>query len=264
MSQAKPNLKGRGNLLVLGGTGDAVKFVEKFSQLCPEINIETSLAGRTKQPQNLVGSVRIGGFGGVDGLANYLIEKKIDYLIDITHPCAGQISRNAFLACQITKTPLLFFDRPAWEKHPNDRWIEIENLDQVPQAIPSWSKRIFVTTGRQNLAPFMGLTHLWFLIRSVDPPDQVIPHSKVILDRGPFTLQEELDLLTQYQIDTIVTKNSGGTATYAKILAARALNIPVIMVQRPDPPPGKRVTNLEDALKEVESYFRIYKNSYHL
>jgi precorrin-6A/cobalt-precorrin-6A reductase len=248
-------------LLVLGGTGDSVKFVQKLNQIAPEVEVITSLAGRTKQPQNLVGETRIGGFGGVDGLAQYLVDQKIDCLIDITHPCAAQISQNAFLACQITGVPHLIFYRPAWEKEAPDRWIEITDLEQISEVIPPGTKRIFVTTGRQNLAPFVSLSNYWLLIRCVDPPDLIIPHSKVILDRGPFSLENELKLLTEYQIDTIVTKNSGGTATYAKILAARQLQLPVIMVQRPPLPPGEKVTNLEDAIEAVLYRLRIYKTS---
>lgn len=249
------------NLLVLGGTGDSVKFVQKLSQIAPEINVTTSLAGRTKKPQNLLGNTRIGGFGGVNGLAQYLIDHRIDFLIDITHPCAGQISENAFLACQIAKVPHLIFCRPQWEKDNQDQWIEVFSLEQAPSVIPPGNKRIFLTTGRQNLSPFIPLTDFWFLIRSVDPPDVQIPNSKVILDRGPFTLENELKLLIEYQIDTIVTKNSGGEATYPKIVAARQLKLPVIMVQRPPLPPGNLVTNLEAGIRAVLSYFRIYKNS---
>ncbi len=248
-------------LLVLGGTGDSVKFVQKLSEIAPQITITTSLAGRTKKPQNLIGHTRIGGFGGVNGLAQYLIEHKIDFVVDITHPCAGRISENAFLACQITKVPHLIVSRPQWEKDNQDNWIEVFDLEQVPKVIPQNIRHIFLTTGRQNLLPFIPLTDFWFLIRSVDPPDVLIPNSKVILDRGPFTLENELKLLTEYKIDTIVTKNSGGEATYPKIVAARQLKLPVIMVQRPPLPPGKQVTNLEDGIGAVLYYFGIYKTS---
>lgn len=246
-----------GKLLVLGGTGDAIKFVQTLTQQCPQLDITTSLAGRTSKPKNLIGNVRIGGFGGVNGLVNYLLQNSIDYLIDITHPCAGQISHNAFLACQVTKVPHLIFCRPQWHRQEGDQWIEVANLEQVPQAIPHSAKRIFITTGRQNLTPFVGLTNLWFLIRSVDLPEQTIANSKVILDRGPFSLAKEVELLNEYQIDTIVTKNSGGDATYAKILAARELQLPVIMVQRPPLPAAEIVTTLEEAIQTVLSYFGI-------
>lgn len=136
------------------------------------------------------------------------------------------------------------------------QWIEVANLEQVPQAIPHSAKRIFITTGRQNLTPFVGLTNLWFLIRSVDLPEQTIANSKVILDRGPFSLAKEIELLKEYQIDTIVTKNSGGDATYDKF-AARELQLPVIMVQRPPLPAAEIVTTLEEAIQTVLSYLGI-------
>ncbi|MFN3361944.1 MAG: cobalt-precorrin-6A reductase [Pseudanabaenaceae cyanobacterium] len=243
-------------MLVLGGTGDAVKFVQQFVSRCPQVEVITSLAGRTAQPQNLQGKVRIGGFGGVPGLAEYLVATGIDFVVDLTHPCAGQIKQNAFLACQIACVPYLLFCRPAWEPDPTDRWIPVDCLEAVPSALPSTAQRVFLTTGRQNLAPFQNLPHLWFLIRSVDPPTIDIPNSEVILDRGPFTLEEELALLQEHRIDTIVTKNSGGDATYAKIVAARQLNLPVVIVQRPPLPPAPLVTTLEAALDQVVSFFR--------
>ncbi|MCS6959360.1 MAG: cobalt-precorrin-6A reductase [Pseudanabaenaceae cyanobacterium SKYGB_i_bin29] len=245
----------KSKLLVLGGTGDAVKFVHQFVSLCPQVEVITSLAGRTAQPQNLQGTVRIGGFGGVLGLVDYLRQEKIDFVVDLTHPCAGQIKHHAFLACRLAQVPYLLFCRPPWLPTPADRWISVDRLEAVPAALPPTAQRVFITTGRQNLTPFLHLPHLWFLIRSVDPPTLEIPNSEVILDRGPFTLERELALLQEYRIDTIVTKNSGGDATYAKILAARQLHLPVVMVQRPPLPPAPVVSSLAAVLDQAVSFF---------
>jgi len=234
-------------ILILGGTGDAVKLAAKLATV-PEIEIISSLAGRTRKPAALVGQVRIGGFGGATGLANYLQENSIDILIDATHPCAGQITCNGAIASQLANIPHLMLVRPEWGKVRGDNWIEVESVEAAAQAIPESVKRVFITSGRQQLEPFLQRSHIWYLIRSIDPPDIELPNSKVLLDRGPFNLEQERQLLQDYQIEAIVSKNSGGSATYAKIIAARELDIPVVMVQRPARPEGEKVTDIEEAI----------------
>jgi len=234
-------------ILILGGTGDAVKLAAKLATV-PEIEIISSLAGRTRKPAALVGQVRIGGFGGATGLANYLQENSIDILIDATHPCAGQITCNGAIASQLANIPHLMLVRPEWGKVRGDNWIEVESIEAAVQAIPELVKRVFITSGRQQLEPFLQRSHIWYLIRSIDPPDIELPNSKVLLDRGPFNLEQERQLLQDYQIEAIVSKNSGGSATYAKIIAARELDIPVVMVQRPARPEGEKVTDIEEAI----------------
>ena len=234
-------------ILILGGTGDAVKLAAKLATI-PEIEVISSLAGRTRKPAALVGQVRIGGFGGATGLANYLQENSIDILIDATHPCAGQITCNGAIASQLTNILHLMLVRPQWEKVTGDNWIEVESVEAAAQAIPELVKRVFITSGRQQLEPFLQRSHIWYLMRSIDPPDIELPNSKVLLDRGPFNLEQERKLLQDYQIEAIVSKNSGGRATYAKIIAARELDIPVIMVQRPARPEGEKVNDIEEAI----------------
>lgn len=238
-------------VLILGGTGDAVKLAAKLDHI-PHIEVISSLAGRTKQPAALVGKVRIGGFGGAEGLANYLQEHGIDFLIDATHPCAGQITHNGAIASQIAHIPHLMLVRPQWEKQVDDHWIEVETVEAAAQAIPESIKRVFITSGRQQLEPFLQRSQTypdtWYLIRSIDPPDLELPHSKVLLDRGPFNLEQERELLREYQIGAIVSKNSGGNATYAKIIAARELGIPIVMVQRPAMPEGDKVTSIDEVI----------------
>ena len=234
-------------ILILGGTGDAVKLAAKLATV-PEIEVISSLAGRTRKPAALVGQVRIGGFGGATGLANYLQENSIDVLIDATHPCAGQITCNGAIASQLANIPHLMLVRPQWEKVRGDNWIEVESVEAAAQAIPESVKRVFITSGRQQLEPFLQRSHIWYLMRSIDPPDIELPNSKVLLDRGPFNLEQERQLLQDYQIEAIVSKNSGGSATYAKIIAARELDVPVVMVQRPARPEGEKVNDIEEAI----------------
>lgn len=238
-------------VLILGGTGDAVKLAAQLSTI-PEIEIISSLAGRTKKPAALVGQVRIGGFGGAEGLVNYLQEYSINFLIDATHPCAGHITINGAIASQIVKIPHLMLVRPQWGKVSGDNWIEVESVEAAAQAIPESVNRVFITSGRQQLEPFSQRSHTypktWYLMRSIDPPDIELPNSKVLLDRGPFSLEQERKLLREYEIEAIVSKNSGGDATYAKIIAARELEIPIVMVQRPAMPEGQKVVSIEEAI----------------
>jgi precorrin-6A/cobalt-precorrin-6A reductase len=241
-------------VLILGGTGDAVKLAAKISE-DPNFEVITSLAGRTHQPAPLPGNIRIGGFGGVTGLAIYLREQQIAALIDATHPFAAQMSWNAAIAAQETHTPHLMVYCPGWQKSAGDRWIEVETIDAAAAQLPNLARRVFLTTGRQQLAPFAALTNIWFLMRSIDPPDPgiLLPQGIVLLERGPFSLEHERQLLQKYQIDAIVSKNSGGDATYAKILAARELEIPVMMVQRPEMPPVEMVSGLDEVMNWLSS-----------
>ena len=194
--------------------------------------------------------MRVGGFGGEIGLTEYLQAMKIDLTIDATHPFAARISWNAAQAATVVGIPHLMLVRPDWERLPSDDWIEVDSVERAVTAIPDTVERIFLTIGRQQLAPFARLTDRWCLIRSIDPPDPeiVLPPGKLLLDRGPFSLELERQLLQDYQIQAIVSKNSGGDATYAKIIAARELNIPVIMVQRPIAPKCDRVDDISQAI----------------
>ncbi|MEG4333571.1 cobalt-precorrin-6A reductase [Microcoleus sp. AT9_A2] len=251
-------------LLILGGTGDAAELAVRASQIA-EIEVISSLAGRTQQPFTpKTGSVRIGGFGGGAGLAAFLrvssarpygdyakgVDRPIDFLIDATHPFAARISANAAVAAAECNVPFLMLVRPAWERVEGDRWIEVAGHSEAARALLGLSQRVFLTIGRQELAAFAGLDAIWFLMRAIDPPalNSPIPNGKLLLARGPFSLEEERQLLLEYQIDTIVSKNSGGGATYAKIVAARELGIPVVMVQRPPIPDVEKVEDVEGAI----------------
>lgn len=237
-------------VLILGGIGDAVELAIKIANI-PGIEVITSLAGRTREPANLPGNVRTGGFGGVPGLTNYLREMQIDLLIDATHPFANQISENAAAATQEVGIPRLMVIRPPWEKLEDDDWLEVEDNLAAATALANRAKRVFLTIGRQEIGTFAHLQEIWFLMRMIDPPntDVIVPPGLILCDRGPFNLENEQEILLKYNIDTIVSKNSGGNATYPKIIAARKLGIKVVMVNRPPVPPGKQVADVDSACK---------------
>jgi precorrin-6A/cobalt-precorrin-6A reductase len=236
-------------LLIVGGTGDAVALATQVISL-PGVEVITTLAGRTLAPKEIAGNVRIGGFGGEVGLVAYLQTENIDFIIDATHPFAAQISWHVAGAATKVGIPRAMLIRPAWRRSPEDTWIEVESIKAAVQAIPASAERIFVTIGRQQLAPFAVLTDRWCLMRSIDPPDPsiLLPPGKLLLDRGPFSLARERELLREYRIQAIISKNSGGDATYAKIIAARELGLPVVMVQRPIVPDGEMVTDVVGAI----------------
>lgn len=235
-------------VLILGGTTEASELAAQVSQIAT-IDLVVSLAGRTRQPAALPGTVRSGGFGGVVGLADYLRQHAIDLLIDATHPFAAQISWHAAEAAEQVGIPRLLLVRPAWEPQAGDRWIAVDSVAAAAQSLDR-AKRVFLTIGRQELAAFAHLHHCWFLLRMIDPPsvDAALPPGEVLLERGPFTLADERHLMIHHAIDTVVSKNSGGAATYAKLAIARELHIPVVMVQRPAMPPGEQVTDVAAAI----------------
>ncbi|TVQ58183.1 MAG: cobalt-precorrin-6A reductase [Spirulina sp. DLM2.Bin59] len=242
-------------VLILGGSGDAVGLAARVADL-PGLRVITSLAGRTRQPLVTSPHTRIGGFGGVAGLVDYLRSQSIDLLIDATHPFAAQISHHAATAAATVGLPHLMLIRPAWEESSGDQWRSVDSHAAAAAQCAQWGGRIFLTIGRQELAAFAHLQDHWFLMRMIDPPhpDAAIPPGQVLLARGPFALSEERSLLQDHGIEAIVSKNSGGAATYSKIIAARELGLPVIMIQRPPMPRGDRATNIETALSWLQQH----------
>ncbi|WP_375511838.1 cobalt-precorrin-6A reductase [uncultured Nostoc sp.] len=236
-------------VLILGGTGDAAELAAKVATI-QGLEAITSLAGRTRDPSVPLGDLRVGGFGGVAGLARYLRVMQIDLLIDATHPFATQISLNAADAATEVGVPRLMLIRPPWEKASGDRWIEVDSVEAAAASVANQAQRVFLTVGRQELAAFAHLDKIWFLMRMIDPPtdDALVPPGVILCDRGPFTLNNERQILIHNKIDTIVSKNSGGDATKAKIIAARELGVNVVMVNRPAIPLGEQVTDVDGAL----------------
>ena len=234
-------------LLILGGTGEALALAEQASRL-PDLRVITSLAGRTRKPVMPAGEARIGGFGGADGLAEYLRETAIDLVVDATHPFAAEISRNAVAARAAAGVPLLTLTRPAWQPRDGDRWTVVADADAAAAALTPGS-RVFLAVGRGSVGAF-ARADAWFLVRVIDRPDVEFPLKgyTLIEGRGPFREADERALLTAHRIDTVVAKNSGGAATYAKIAAARALGLPVVMIRRPPATPGESVASVEEAM----------------
>jgi len=237
-------------VLILGGTAEARALAAELD--ARGIGVLTSLAGRVGRPRLPPGEVRIGGFGGREALARWLAEHRVSAVVDATHPFAERISASATRACASAGVPLLRLERPGWRERPGDRWTWVDDLDAAAAAIGPLGERAFLTTGRQGLAAFAGLRAIWFLIRCVDPPRPPLPlRREVILDRGPYSLAGEGELLDRHRIDVLVTKDSGGEHTAAKLDAARARGLPVIVVRRPPRPASEAVGTVEAAVAWV-------------
>ncbi|WP_207458898.1 cobalt-precorrin-6A reductase [Azospirillum sp. SYSU D00513] len=220
--------------LILGGTTEAMALSRLLAGHAA-VAATVSLAGRTKRPVLPPLPTRIGGFGGVEGLKAYLTEEGIRAVVDATHPFADGMSANAATACRALGLPLLVLTRDPWVPGPEDRWIGVPDMEAAAEAVRPLGPSIFLTVGRQELEPFEAVPEKNYLIRAVDPPDPMpaLPNHRLLLDRGPFTLEGELALLDGHRIGALVSKNSGGRATEAKLAAARARGIPVVMVERP-------------------------------
>ncbi|WP_037916082.1 cobalt-precorrin-6A reductase [Actinacidiphila yeochonensis] len=241
------------HVLILGGTAEGRELAGLLAERLPSLKVTSSLAGRVAAPRLPSGEVRVGGFGGSAGLAAWLRENAVHLLIDATHPFAGTISRNAAEAAAQAHVPLLAVRRPGWVQEPGDDWHRVDSLADAARVLPGLGTRVFLTTGRTGVEAFAGLDPLWFLLRSVDPPAPGLPvpaRLEVLLDRGPFTLDGERELLRAHRIDVLVTKDSGGGATAPKLAAARSLGVRVVVVRRPVPSPG--VPSVVDAPGALE------------
>ncbi len=236
-------------LLLLGGTSEARALSER---LAAEKGVEAivSLAGRTRAPLASLLPTRIGGFGGVEGLRRYLVESRIDRVIDATHPFAERISANARAACAALGLPLAVLAREPWRQGSGDRWIEVPDMARAVAALGPSPRRVFLTVGRLSVPAFRVAPQHFYLVRSIEPPEpEELPTSvELLLARGPFSRDEEMRLMREHRIDVLVTKNSGGPLTYAKIEAARALSLETIVVSPPRPQAERRLENLEAAL----------------
>jgi precorrin-6A/cobalt-precorrin-6A reductase len=242
----------RAKILILGGTTEARQLAQVLAKR-DDVVATMSLAGRTASPAAQAIPTRSGGFGGVEGLADYLRSGHIDALIDATHPYARIISANAVQAAQRTGTPLLALRRPPWLPVEGDRWIEVSDAHDAVRQLGAKSKRVFLAVGRQELAPFSSAPQHHYFIRSVDPvePPLAVPHANYILARGPFTENDDAALLRSSSIEAVVAKNSGGAATYGKIAAARALGVPVLLFRRPPEEACPFVTTVDEAMRWI-------------
>ena len=241
-------------ILILGGTAEAASLAERLAGR-DDIEVMTSLAGRTRAPRAVAGGLRSGGFGGIEAMADYLGEQKFDALIDATHPFATQISAHAVAAAAAAGIKRLQLCRPAWQAAPGDRWIEVDDAAAAARAIRAGSfGRVFLATGRQELPAFAGMENIWFLVRLVDAPDRplALGEYEVVTGRGPFVEAEEVELLKQQEIDVIVAKNAGGSGSWPKMAAARGLDIPVIMIRRTPLPDADFIDSVEAVLRWVD------------
>ncbi|MFD4409455.1 cobalt-precorrin-6A reductase [Streptomyces sp. NPDC058476] len=226
------------HVLVLGGTTEARELAAELAAR-PGVRVTSSLAGRVSRPGALEGDVRIGGFGGAEGLAEWLREHGVAAVVDATHPFASGITANAARAAAVTGVPAVVLRRPGWRPGPGDRWHSAASLTEAAVLLPALGRRVFLTTGRLGLAAFADLAELHFLVRSVEAPEPPLPpDTDILLARGPFTVDGERSLLRAHGIDVLVTKDSGGDATAAKLTAARDLGLPVVVVRRPPLPVG--------------------------
>jgi precorrin-6A/cobalt-precorrin-6A reductase len=237
-------------ILILGGTGEARHLAEELVK--NDVSVTSSLAGRVARPRLPVGEVRVGGFGGPDGLATWLRENDVKAVVDATHPFAERIGANAAKAADRTGTPLLRLARPGWQPGPGDVWHWADDLEDAARQLPGLGERVFLTSGRQGLPAFAHLDDLWFLIRCVDPPEPPLPrHHELILARGPYEVAAERALLEK--VDVLVTKDSGGPQTEAKLTAARELGKPVVVVRRPPRPRTETAETVTEAVEWVLS-----------
>jgi precorrin-6A/cobalt-precorrin-6A reductase len=231
-------------ILILGGTHEARDIAERLFSLGHDVT--TSLAGVTTSPILPVGKLRVGGFGGVEGLVEYLRAHQVEVLVDATHPFAAIMSRHAFDAAQIVVCRLLRFERAAWLPVAGDNWINVASLAEAAAVLPN-NSFVLLTTGRKDLGPFLGRSQVFGIIRTVEPIAQTLCGGwRVILERPPQSLECELALMRDNAVTHLVTKNAGGERTWAKLQAARLLGLPVIMVRRPIKPKCETVSIIED------------------
>lgn len=240
-------------LLILGGTTEAGALAAALAGRADVAPI-LSLAGRTLRPAPSPIPRHIGGFGGADGLRAYLEAARIGAVVDATHPFAVQMSRHAAQACEATAIPLLAFTRPPWERQSGDRWIDVETMEAAARALGPAPRNVFLTQGRSQLAAFADAPQHRYLVRAIERPPEIdaLPFHRLILSRGPFRLADEEALMREENIEFVVSKNSGGEATYAKIEAARNLGVPIVMAQRPARPPVAQTTRLDEVLAWIE------------
>jgi precorrin-6A/cobalt-precorrin-6A reductase len=236
-------------VLILGGTTEASELARLLAA-DPRFEVTVSLAGRTANPRTQPVRTRIGGFGGTDGLVAWLKQDATQAVIDATHPYADQISSNAVAACARHAIPLASIVRPAWEPRPDDTWIPVPSAEAAADALGPKPRRVFLSLGRLELGAFARRPQHHYIARTIDPPGDVSlpPDTKLLFGRGPFDREAETALLARENIEMLVSKNSGGAATYAKIEAARHLGIPVVMIARPNKPRGHAVESAEAAV----------------
>jgi len=238
-------------LLLLGGTGESRELAEALAAgAAGQVDVTLSLAGRTQTPTPGPARLRVGGFGGAAGLAAFLKNERFDLLVDATHPFAATMSAHAHAAAEAAAIPLLRLVRPGWSAGTGDDWTAVPDMAAAAEAVAASARRAFLTVGINELDSFARCGGVFFLVRLIEPPAAPLAFAdhRLVLDRGPFAVADETRLMREHRIDTLVTKNSGGAATGAKLDAARAAGIAVIMVDRPPEPALQQVATVKAAL----------------
>jgi precorrin-6A/cobalt-precorrin-6A reductase len=239
-------------ILILGGTGEARELAAEL--VAAGVDVISSLAGRVRQPRLPAGPVRVGGFGGAAGLAEFLRAERITGVIDATHPFAEAITASAAQAAARAGVPLLVLRRPEWQAAPS--WDVVADIGAAAAAVRAWpGESVFLTTGRRDLDVFAADDWHRFLVRAVDPPEGAVPpRMTLVLDRGPYTVEGESALMREHGVGLLVTKNSGGPMAAAKLEAARDLGVQVVMVRRPPLPAGSvAVATVAGAVRWISS-----------
>ncbi len=229
---------------MLGGTAEARDLARRLE--ASGARFVSSLAGRVARPRLPVGEVRIGGFGGIDGLRSHLRERGVRAVVDATHPFAATVTGHAAEACAAEDVPLLRLERPGWAGHPaSGTWHWVSDHDEAARTAAGLGAAPFLTVGRQSLGRFTGpLAERVAVVRVVDDPGVALPDTwTVVRSRGPYDVESERELMTSHGVDVVVTKDSGGTHTVAKLDVAAGLGLPVVVVRRPCPPPGVPTTD---------------------
>ena len=235
-------------VLLLGGTTEAGRMAQALAEA--RVDAVYSYAGRTEAPVAQPLPVRVGGFGGVAGLRAYLASEGISHVIDATHPFAAQMSGNAVAACAAEGIPLIALERAPWVAGKGDRWQHVADVPAAVAALAGPSKRVFLAIGRQHLEPFAAQGQHRYLLRLVDPPTgpMPLPLADVVVARGPFDVAGDSALMRDHGIELVIAKNAGGKGAVAKIAAARALGVPVVMIDRPAVPTRRVASTLGEVM----------------
>lgn len=242
------------SVLLLGGTTEAFRLAQMFAGE-PALDIISSLAGRTSSPRRPAGRLRIGGFGGVDGLTRFIASEQIEAVIDATHPFAATITEHAVDAARQLGVPYLLLGRSPWVKTAQDHWLEVDDIASAVEQVPRRA-RVLLAVGRQEAPAFAKRMDCWFLSRMMEEPDPPIPPGKVILERPRDTADDECALMSDHRINCVVAKNSGGPG-YAKVEAASWMGLPVVMVQQPRRPEAECVSIVGDAAVWLRRLFNL-------
>lgn len=239
------------HILILGGTTEASALARALADR--GMTATLSYAGRTDAPKAQPIAIRIGGFGGIDGLTRYLRDERITHLVDATHPFAAQMSAHAVAAAREASVALVALTRPAWAPRPGDRWQAVSDIPAAIAALAGPARRVMLALGRMHVDAFAAQSQHHYLLRFVDtPPDRpALPRHDLVVDRGPFTAEGDIDLMRTHGIDLIVAKNAGGTGAEAKLHAARALGLPILMIDRPVLPARQEVQAVDDVLRWI-------------